>query len=288
MIEKLQRKIHPLFYRALIKRRDFDITISSQSAAIEENRPFIFVANHYGIDDIPIACEVVKRHVYVLLTSLDRMSINGMLMRANGVVWVNRLDKESKAAAKGELLRHLSLGRSILIFPEGVWNLSPNLLMLPMHYGIIDISLKANVPIVPIVTHCNDGCYYVRVGDAFQPTTDKGASICRLRDIMATYLYEFIESVSLEKKENALSDCFEKDILRRLSKYPRARKNPKAYREYESRLIFQPEEVITADEAFAHLTNIEITKENAFLLKNSENKTDFIGMYNPCDANIRI
>ena len=272
VIEKIQRKIHPLFYRALIKHRDFNINISSQSATVDENTPFIFAANHYGMDDIPIVCEVVKRHVFVLISSIDRMTINGMLMCANGVVWVNRLEKESKAEAKRALLRHLSLGRSILLFPEGVWNISPNLLMLPMHYGIIDISLVANVPIIPIVTHYNNGSYHVRIGDAFHPATDKRTSICRLRDIMATYLYELIESVSLEKKENVSFDCFEKDILRRFNQYPRARKNPKSHIEYESRFIFQPKEVITADKAFAHLSNITITKENAFLLKNPENK----------------
>lgn len=39
---------------------------------------------------------------------------------------------------------------NIMYFPEGTWNLSPNLPVVKCSYGIIDVAMKAKAVIVPI------------------------------------------------------------------------------------------------------------------------------------------
>ena len=55
-----------------------------------------------------------------------------------------------RSDAKAKILFYLRHGQSILWFPEGTWNLTDNLLMLPMRWGIIETADKAQAQIVPM------------------------------------------------------------------------------------------------------------------------------------------
>ncbi|MDD7259697.1 MAG: 1-acyl-sn-glycerol-3-phosphate acyltransferase [Eubacteriales bacterium] len=121
--EKLRRFIHPLVLKAISATRNFRLDVSG---TIPEGQPFLFVANHYCIDDVPTVGEVIGRHVYALVSDEDRGTLSGLALDVNGVVWTNRLDKEARRQSKEELVRHLRLGHSVLMYPEATWNLSPN------------------------------------------------------------------------------------------------------------------------------------------------------------------
>lgn len=55
------------------------------------------------------------------------------------MIFVDRKDKEDLAASKLAMTAYLRKGRSIIMFPEGTWNLTENQLMLPMKWGVVDI-----------------------------------------------------------------------------------------------------------------------------------------------------
>ena len=188
--EKLRRFIHPLVMKALSATRSFRLEVSG---TIPEGQPFLFVANHYCIDDIPTVGAVIDRHVYALVSDEDRGTLSGLALDVNGVVWTNRLNKEARRQSKEELVRHLRLGHSVLMYPEATWNLSPNLPMLPMNYGCITISLETGVPILPIYLHFAEGVCRVEINQPFYPGEDKAAAIRDLRDIMASSAWRFWE-----------------------------------------------------------------------------------------------
>ena len=261
--EILRRGIHPVLLFLMSKQRKFDLIVEGN---VPELEPVIFVANHYDIHDIPVAGEVIKKHSYILVSDEDKPTFDGRVLDVNGVIWVNRLSKESRRESREQVLRHLHLGHNVLVYPEATWNLSPNLLMLPMNYGVIDMALSANVPIVPLVTHYSNNTCYAKIGDLFYPTTDKALSILQLRDIMATYKYELMERYSQDLRKNISDNYLEEDIADRYSEYARARKDQEGVRIYESQFIFKPKDLITAQEAFAHLGNIDYCQGNAFLL----------------------
>ena len=260
--EKVRRFIHPLVIKVLSARRTFKLEVTGE---IPQNQQFIFVANHWCIDDIPTAGEVIGRHVYVLVSDEDRGTLNGLALDLNGVVWTNRLDKVERARSKEALIRHLHLGHSILMYPEATWNLSPNLPMLTMNYGCVAISLETGVPILPIYFHFADDVCRVSINEPIYPSEDKVKSIEMIRDSMATAAWKFIEKEPLVCRKDLDCNCWEENIAMRYAKYDRAKKDPVGVRLYESQFIYRPKHVVYTEDAFAHIVKITPTIQNAFL-----------------------
>lgn len=73
-----------------------------------------------------------------------------ILNAANGCVYVDRKNKNSRTKAKRKLLMLIKEGHSVLLFPEGTWNLTSSKLILPLNWGMLDLSAISGVPIVPI------------------------------------------------------------------------------------------------------------------------------------------
>lgn len=120
-------------------------------------------------------------------------------------------------------------------FPEGTWNLTENLLMLPMRYGIVKMAVKANVPIVPISIHYSGDKIYSRVGEQLTVTPDEDAitAITRLRDTMAAMKYEQMEACGIYKRCDVNRTDFETLIKVSLDEYPTFKQ------EYEKTCVFR-------------------------------------------------
>lgn len=260
--KKIKKIIHPILLKMLSLKRNFKLEITGE---IPAGGPYIFVANHFGIDDIPIAGEVIGRHTYVLVSDEDKGTLNGLALSLNGVVWVNRLNKDGRKHSKEQLVRHLKLGHNIMMYPEATWNLSANLLMLPMNFGCITISLETGVPIIPLFFYFTDDTCYVEINKPFYANEDKAESIAKLRDVMATSAWNFAEKHGKTSRINISSDYLEKDIAKRCSKYGRARKNSEDFMKYESQFIFKPKHITEPVEAFAYLYKLKPSIQNAFL-----------------------
>ena len=263
--EIVRKSIHPVIVRAFKLMRKHTLNVVG---TIPKDGPHIYVINHYCIQDIPIAGEVIHKHIYLLVSSISKGSIDGLEASINGVVWTNRLDKADRRRAHDDLIRHLKLGHSILICPEATWNLSPNLPVLPMNYGCVTISQETNVPIVPIYLYFTKGHCDVEINEPYIPCQDKVQAIAEIRDIMATSAWKFMESHGMMSRDSFPDDYWEADIAERYSQYSRARKDPEGVREYEKQFIFRMKDYVTAEEAFAHLKTLNPNLNNAFLLRN--------------------
>ena len=144
------------------------------------------------------------------------------------------------------------------MYPEATWNLSPNLLILPMNYGCIRIALEANVAIVPIVSFFDSKSRHTIIGEKFYPSNDLTTSINDLRDIMATMVFNEIEQKYknnrennnvysdiidgiehyYEKRENIDKDYWEEYFDCLYNSYGRAKNNKSGVREFESSFVF--------------------------------------------------
>ncbi len=87
----------------------------------------------------------------ILLNSCVLSEFYKKVLAINGVYYVDKTSRESMHNAKTEMIRCLLHGVPVVIFPESAWNCSPNKLLLPFRWGIIDIAKKAQMPIVPVV-----------------------------------------------------------------------------------------------------------------------------------------
>lgn len=113
----------------------------------------IYVVNHFSKDDVASTLLGAKRNAWILFGSIPQFynSFDGISAWLNGVILINRNCKKSKKRAEKLCGDALRAGVDIIIYPEGVWNKSPNKLLLDLWPGFYRIAKETGCPIVPIV-----------------------------------------------------------------------------------------------------------------------------------------
>ncbi len=227
---------------------------------VDEDQQFIIASNHSNMHDVPVILSLFNKHFFVLAGNEPRGDINGIAFSANGVVWVKRGNKASALLAKKRVESLLSYGESLLIFPEATWNLTKAEPMLPLHWGVIDFSRYAKIPVVPVVLEYtkNNECFY-SIGKPMHlyNIEDKIDATNMLRDAMSSMRWEIWEELNQTKRKSITEyDYFE------YSKY-RLDEYPKLDFDYEKTTILKLHD--SYEEVFVHLNDIKPTKQNAFL-----------------------
>ena len=181
----------------------------------------------------------------------------------NGVIFVDRKDKEDMSASKKAMSAYLNKGRAIVMFPEGTWNLTENRLMLPMKWGVIDITKETGAQIIPTALEYDrtqKKCF-VQFGAPMvvSPEDSKADAIVALRDALATMRWEFWERNGTFSRADLDMDAERKKLFYSVEEYP-----PIDW-EYESSCIYHP--YATSEDAFTHLDQVISCRENAFLFR---------------------
>ena len=258
--------IHPLIFKVFSGVQKYNLKIDG---AVPEKGNYIYIANHFCVNDIPTAAQVIQKHVFALVSDEDRHKLDGLFLELNGVIWTSRTDKIMRMKSRDEVVWHLKRGENVLMYPEATWNNSPNLLMLPMNYGCVTISQETAVPIIPLYLffHKESNTCYVKIHKPFVPFDDRVESINKLRDIMATTAFNYMEKYNASTRAKMVVENFDWDneVRLRLLEYRRSRKNPDDVRKTEEQYIFKPKNIIENKEAFSHLNIIDINAKTAFL-----------------------
>lgn len=196
------RKIlHPLLITGLniVETLQYDIIGDVLKTKLGNyDGPVLYSINHSNVHDFPMVCKILKKHVYVLVANdIDNGKFNTLMLDLNGVVFVNRGNKESCQLAKEKIIDLLKNGQSVVMFPEASWNLDDVKLIHDFKWGIIDIAAKANVPIVPVGLKYNlaKKCR-VMFGDMIH-VSDKDNLLLKkeqLHEAMSTLIWNIIES----------------------------------------------------------------------------------------------
>lgn len=152
---------------------------------------------------------------------------------------------------------------TVMWFPEGVWNLSSNLPVLQMPYGIIDVAQQADAVIIPIAIEEYEKKFIINIGENFYVCNKKNELILeiqRLRDHMASLKYEIWESEpsALRSQLPQFSEMKESFLTKRFSQWTLPKERIFSW-------VFKPKNIITSKEAFAHLTVLCPNRSNAFL-----------------------
>ncbi len=244
-------------------------------------RPRIYVANHRGIEDILTALRIIKKHCYVLVSDNDRYNINGLALRFNGVIWIDRADRTDRRRAYSDLVRHLKAGHSVLMYPEAAWNFTPGVPVLPCFSGAIRASAETGVPIVPMYLDFDGGECRAMLGEAYQVDQYCGEQSEReltedMRCRMISLFYDILDQKPLVSRTSIAPDHHERDVLARCRAYSVAKKDPDAYIRNESRFLYVPKDLVTPSEAFAHLAELSPSLNNAFLFDKRLSRCDLI------------
>ena len=266
-----RKRLYPLLYRILkLRNKLLGNKLSMINNTFEHtDRPKIYAITHLGKLDIEMISEALKEHYYVLSGDFENLhgTMDGLFLEVNGIIYVNENDKEDRKKVRETMISTLKSGGNIMYFPEGTWNLTPNLPVLQLFPGIIDIARESNAIIVPIAIEQYDKQFIGNVGHNFDVETYYKEGLSReqikdlLRDTLATLKWEIYETVPMLDRTKSRDQYFDEMITSRMSEWPGFTYEEVISKEYKDK------NVTTPDEAFEHLKHLQPKKENAFLLR---------------------
>lgn len=116
----------------------------------DKSKQYIFVANHISYLDGPVLVKTFRQPIRALgKIEMEKIPLFGFIY-SYAVVKVDRGDAEHRAKSIRNLKSVLNKGISIIIFPEGTFNMK-NVPLLPFYDGAFRIAIETQTPIKPIL-----------------------------------------------------------------------------------------------------------------------------------------
>lgn len=220
----LRRMIHPVImllvpafmeYRQVFESKNALLGIDAADEPLElPKEPVIWCVNHGFKDDIAASIHAT-RHSYVFFGSLPHFynTFDGVALFLNGVILCNRKLRTSKKNAYELAVRSLRQGNDLTILPEGVWNKTPEKLMIDLWPGIYRMAKETGSKVIPVVHYLADphrkekgNVIHTVVAD---PISMEGLSekegLALLRDTMATWYFLMMEKYGRTTRKEMLA-----------------------------------------------------------------------------------
>ena len=238
------------------------------------NEPVIFLSNHWFKDDVLATILAAKRRAFIIFGSLPQFygTIDGWMAAKNGSVMVNRKVAESKGTSveKGKYV--LSKGMSLMVCPEGVWNKSPNQIMLPLWNGFYRMAKKEDgsfYPVVPIIHYISnthkpgkDNPIHTIVDDPiYLDGMNEQEAVEYIRDRMITWSYKLMEKYGTTTREELLKgysssvEAWEDELRKRVA--------TAAKYDTEIEIAADRHPRVTPLSIWEPISQLEVTKANA-------------------------
>jgi len=117
----------------------------------DQSRQYVFVFNHISYMDIPIIMKAIRQQHFRILGKSDmaKIPVFGFLYR-NAVVMVDRSSAEKRAASVQKLKAVIRKGISVVIAPEGTFNMTGEPLK-DFYDGAFRIAIETQTPIKPVL-----------------------------------------------------------------------------------------------------------------------------------------
>lgn len=228
----------------------------------------IYACTHIGGVDIETAFEAIKNPCWLFLGDPREIykNFDGVMLSMNGVICLDSKDKEDRMIGKETAIGLLKNGGSLMIFPEGAWNISVNQPVMGLFSGTAEIAIKSGAEIVPIAMECYDKHMYVAIGENMDVSKyyldDKHKLTGKLRNNLATLKWKIFETVGVQKRSDIPEDYREKFINSIIND-----NKDTSYTEQDViDTMFVDSSVTEPKAAFAHLEKMNVKRENAFLL----------------------
>ncbi|MCM1371137.1 MAG: acyltransferase [Clostridium sp.] len=211
--------IPPLTYNL---KKDKNNIILERYPNLNKNEPYIFVCNHTCPEDIETVLNVLDRNSYLILGSIESLKYNKemYLTWLNGMIPFDILDGSQRKELIPKMERVLKTN-SILIFPEGSHNYSPNKIINNIFDGPINLSLTTGRKIV-IVTLIKDDENNVSYIDVSNPINLETLDIDVVNPYLSKYEQEkfIIKNMSKEIRDKMATAayyiiCRHFDIIKR-------------------------------------------------------------------------
>lgn len=270
---EFRKKIH-LLIKLILKLDELmskeKIVIINDARTKENNLPKIYACTHIGGNDIQRTFQIIGNPAYLMLGDpgiLYKMPIYEAL-KLNGVIPLETKDREDRKIAYARAIELLNKGGNLLIYPEGAWNVSPNVIVMKIFNGTVRMAKEAGAEIIPIAVEQYGNTFYFNIGQNYTISKDDQTDINilkdELRDKLATLKWSILETQKPGLRQYIPDDylkTFQDDIVEKCN-YGYGFSLEDALSE-----AFHDKTITTEEEAFAFLDNIEINQNNAFLLR---------------------
>lgn len=258
--DKMRIRIFGIVQKMMHTTRNFDIEIIN-GVNLNNKENVIYVVNHSNCHDIPTIAEISKNHFYLLLGVQKLRIMDRIAFFLLGSKYVDRKNKESKHQVKSDLIDIVNRGNSLLIFPESTWNTTENKLMLPAHWGVIDIAKETHREIKPINLYYTNNKCYVNVGQniAVDKEDSKESKYQEMMEALSTLAWENMEQLGINKRSSITKDDYKAYSIDRFNEY-----KPLDV-EYEQSIIRKEHDI--EEDVLKFFNEIELNENNAFLAK---------------------
>lgn len=255
-----------------------------------KDRPIIFANTHKFKPDVEkISISINKPSAFMASDFINSYkNINGWYFGTRPTIFVDPYDKEDKNYSYKMMVRYLKEGYNFMIYPEAVWNLSENRIVLGTFLGTVKAALETNAVIVCTAIERYGKKYIINRNGYFDPMlilkkhTDKSfnelstslecADLLKriliecnneLRDTMATLTFEIWEDhankFGVESRKDLPNDYWESFVSFLTGEWPGYKMSDNV----EQR--FHGKEEIEQEQIESDLANIHPTTQNAFL-----------------------
>jgi hypothetical protein len=133
-------------------------TAETDNGIVLPKEPVIWMPNHHFRDDPLATVLAAQRNAYILFGSLPQFfnTFDGITAWLNGVIMINRKVALSRKTSVDKAVRTLRHGTDVIMYPEGILNKSPNVLILPLWSGIYRVACETGAKIVPIIHYIRE------------------------------------------------------------------------------------------------------------------------------------
>lgn len=116
---------------------------------LDFDRPYLFVANHASIIDIPALFRALPADLhFIVKRELGRVPFLGWYVSAMGMIFVDRGARAEALASVRHASKLARAGQSVLSFPEGTRSRDGRI--GPFKSGAFLAAIEAGVPVVPV------------------------------------------------------------------------------------------------------------------------------------------
>ena len=271
------RRIGHLFLKTkqVFEKRENLLPGKSFEPVVIPDEPVIFVSNHGFRDDILGTILAAGRHAYVMFGSVPQFynTIDGPLLQSNGVILVDRKVKENKKSSIEKAKMVLKNGCSLIVFPEGVWNKSPNQLTLPLWRGVYVLAKETGAKIVPIVHYIKDPTLTLQKKDnPFHTVIDNPIDVSNMSeeealqmisDSFNTWCYLMMEKYGKATRNEMIDGYKDSKTAWEEQLKMRIKTADKYDIEIETSADFIPKTIVLPKDVFSAIANLDITSKNA-------------------------
>lgn len=211
---KLRKLLHPVLVDGmkllhLLGRQK--ITILADRRTLTD-RPIVYAATHIGWDDIEMILSAIGDHAYLFWGDPKESykTMDGFLLDLNGIIVCNTGYKMDRYIGKETCVKWLAQGGNLLIFPEGAWNVTESLPVMPLFTGAAEMAIRSGAEIVPVAIERFGNDYTINIGENISASglalEQKQQLTDRLRDAMATLKWEIWASQPQAKRSKIPPD----------------------------------------------------------------------------------